>query len=198
MDDVTASPQSIGITLGILAGGCATRLRGCDKAWLERDGVPLVLRLVHRFAFEVSGTIVSTNRGDARYAVHALPVVADRIAKAGPLGGLEALAHACRTHWLLTIPVDLVGVNECLLPTLATAAGDQGAFALDDDGPQPLVALWPTVSLREAAAEAIATGERAVHVLQARLNMAGVRFNGVRFGNLNTPGDLAAVGIAMP
>jgi molybdopterin-guanine dinucleotide biosynthesis protein A len=125
-------------------------------------------------------------------------VVADRIADVGPLGGLDALAAACATPWLLTIPVDLVGVNECLVPTLIASAGDSGAFAQDDDGLQPLVALWRVEKLRRAAPQALKAGEHAMQALQARMGMACVRFTGVRFGNLNTPADLVAAGIATP
>jgi molybdenum cofactor guanylyltransferase len=186
------------ITLGILAGGRATRLGGCDKAWLERDGVPQVLRMSRRFAAEVSSVLVSANRLDARYPLLGLTVVADRIQDVGPLGGLEALAAACSTSWLLTVPVDLVGVNECLVPTLIASAGDNGAFAQDDDGLQPLVALWRIETLRRDLTEAMRAGEHATQALQARMNMACVRFTGVRFGNLNTPADLVAAGIATP
>jgi molybdopterin-guanine dinucleotide biosynthesis protein A len=186
------------ITLGILAGGRATRLGGCDKAWLERDGVPQVLRMAQRFAGEVAGVLVSSNRHDARYPSHGLTVVADRIPDVGPLGGLDALAAACATSWLLTVPVDLVGVNECLVPTLLASAGDRGAFAQDDDGLQPLVALWRVENLRRAVPQALKAGEHAMQPLQARLDMACVRFTGVRFGNLNTPADLVAAGIATP
>jgi molybdopterin-guanine dinucleotide biosynthesis protein A len=184
------------ITLGILAGGRATRLGGCDKAWLERDGVPQVLRVARRFAGEVSGVLVSANRPDARYPSHGLTVVADRIPDVGPLGGLDALAAACATPWLLTIPVDLVGVNECLLPTLIASAGDSGAFAQDDDGVQPLVALWRVEKLLRAVPRALEAGEYAMQSLQERMDMACVRFTGVRFGNLNTPADLVAAGMA--
>ena len=59
-----------------------------------------------------------------------------------------------------------------------------------------LVALWPTVALRRAAGDALARGELAVHALQAGMDMRGVHLAGVRFGNLNTPADLAAAGIA--
>ena len=186
------------ITLGILAGGRATRLGGCDKAWLERDGVPQVLRMSRRFNAEVSAVLVSTNRHDPRYGSYGLAVVADRFAGIGPLGGLDALAAACTTSWLLTVPVDLVGVNECLVPTLVASAGDNGAFAQDDDGLQPLVALWRIENLRCAVPEAMKAGEHAMQALQARMNMACVRFTGVRFGNLNTPADLVAAGIATP
>jgi len=184
------------ITLGILAGGRATRLGGCDKAWLERDGVPQVLRVARRFAGEVSGVLVSANRPDARYPAHGLTVVADRIPDVGPLGGLDALAAACATPWLLTIPVDLVGVNECLVPTLIASAGNSGAFAQDDDGLQPLVALWRVEQLLRAAPQALKAGEYAMQALQERMDMACVRFTGVRFGNLNTPADLVAAGMA--
>jgi molybdopterin-guanine dinucleotide biosynthesis protein A len=92
--------------------------------------------------------------------------------------------------------VDVIGVNECLLASLASAAADCGAFSADEDGAQPLVALWRARPLRDAASGAIARGERSVQALQQRMEMAEVCFAGVRFGNLNTPADLAAAGIA--
>jgi molybdenum cofactor guanylyltransferase len=186
------------VTLGILAGGRGTRLGGVDKAWLERGGQPQVLRLARRFDGEVAHVLVSANTGTGPYARHDLEVIADRIGGAGPLGGLEALASACTTPWLLTLPVDVVGVNDCLLRRLRAAAGSDGAHAWDEDGPQPLVALWNRDRLRTEATEALAAGELAVHALQARLGMACVRLPGVLFGNLNTPDDLAAHGFQPP
>lgn len=188
------TPTPSDITLGILAGGRATRLGGLDKAWLERDGVAQVLRWQRRFAHEAGTTLVSANRDLHRYRAAGLHAVVDRSERdIGPLAGLDALAAACATPWMLTLPVDLVGVNECLLPTLAAAAGDVGAFAIDDDGPQPLVALWRVTPLRDAMDDALA-GSGAVHALQHALGMAPVRLAGVRFGNLNTPDDLASAG----
>ncbi|MCA1714676.1 MAG: NTP transferase domain-containing protein [Gammaproteobacteria bacterium] len=193
-DDVRELPTASDLTLGILAGGRATRLGGVDKAWLERDGVPQVLRLARRFAPEVGSVLVSANRGIARYAEQDLPVVADRRSGTGPLGGVDALAQACGTLWLLTLPVDLVAVSDCLLPALIAGAAADGAFAEDDDGPQPLVALWRIEALRDGLATTAGSSNLAVHALQARLDMACVRFAGVRFGNINTPADLAAAG----
>jgi molybdenum cofactor guanylyltransferase len=186
------------VTLGILAGGRGARLGSVDKAWLGRGGQPQVLRIAGRFDREVERVLVSTNVDAERFVRHGLDVVADRVVDAGPIGGLEALASACATPWLLTLPVDLVGVDDCLLRRLRSAAGGVGAHAWDEDGPQPLVALWNRDSLRTAAAEALAAGELAVHALQARLGMACVRLPGVRFGNLNTPDDLAAHGFQLP
>lgn len=184
------------ITLGLLAGGRATRLGGTDKAWLERDGEAQVLRWRRRFAIGTGAILVSANRNQQRYRQAGLDAVADRVADAGPLSGLDALAAACRTPWLLTLPVDLVDANEGLLSTLIACRAGDGAHAVDDDGPQPLVALWRVAALRDAIALALRRGDFGVQRMQSTLDIAAVAFAGVRFGNLNTPGDLAAAGIA--
>lgn len=185
------------VTLGLFAGGRATRLGGIDKAWLQRDDEPQVQRLARIFAEHTGATLVSANREPARYAEIGLRAVPDRVFDIGPLGGLDALAQACTSAWLLTLPVDTVAVDADILPALA-AAGDAGAYARDEDGIQPLIALWPVHALRDAVSRAIDADEYAIHALQARLGMACVAFPGVRFGNLNTPDDLAAAGIDPP
>ena len=181
-------------TLGLIAGGRATRLGGADKAWLEKGGVPQVLRLAARVRGEVEAVLVSANRSLERYPEHDVVAVTDRRADLGPLGGLDALAAACATPWLLTLPVDLVSVNDCLLRSLR-AAGGEGAWAEDDDGRQPLVALWSVDALRAALPAALESEDFSMRSLQARLDMSAVRFTGLRFGNLNTPADLAAAGL---
>lgn len=189
-------PTHPAVTLGILAGGEGSRLGGRDKAWLERDGEALVVLLARQMASQVDAVLVSANRNPERYLSHGLRAIHDRVPGIGPLGGLDALAGACRSPWLLTLPVDLLAVPEDLLDRLVDAG--PGAYAEDEDGSQPLVALWRTAALREAAEAAIASTDHAVHAMQAKLGMAGVRFPGVRFGNLNSPADLAAAGIVVP
>ena len=186
------------VTLGILAGGRATRLGGLDKAWLERDGKPQVLRVVQRFAARVDRVLVSANTHEQRYRQHGLTVVSDSVKGIGPMGGLKALMAACETPWLLTIPVDVVDVNDCLLPTLLARAGAQGAWAIDDDGVQPLVALWRVDAAIRAIDEAIFRHRYGVHPLLESLGMSAVELPGVRFGNLNSPADLAAAHVEGP
>lgn len=184
------------VTLGILAGGEGSRLGGRDKAWLERDGDALVVRLARMMAPQVDAVLVSANRNPEHYLSHGLRAIHDRVPGIGPLGGLDALAHECRSPWLLTLPVDLLAVPDNLLDRLVDAG--QGACAEDDEGRQPLVALWQTQALREATGAAIASTDHAVQSLQSQLEMACVRFEGTRFGNLNTPADLVAAGIESP
>lgn len=181
------------VTLGILAGGRATRLGGRDKAWLARDGQAQVVRLATTLAGGCGAVLVSANAGIERYAAHGLATVRDRVPGVGPIGGLDAFAAACRTPWLLTVPVDVVNADECLLRILASAGGN-GAVAQDQDGPQPLVALYRCDRLRQALPAALESGDYSVKSLQVVLGLHRVRFDDVRFGNLNTPADLRAAG----
>lgn len=190
-----ANPSAI--TLGILAGGRAMRLGGVDKAWLERQGIPQVLRHVQVLRAQVGPVLVSANRNPERYAAHGLRVVADRVSGLGPIGGLHALSRAVSTPWLVTVPVDVLRVDGLMLSALASA-GPAGAYAFDEDGAQPLLALWPVEALRTAVEQAIRAELRAVHSLQARLGMPAVHFDALRFGNLNTRADLAAADIPFP
>lgn len=183
------------LSLGILAGGRASRLGGRDKAWIERDGVPQVLRIAHRFSDECGAVMVSANRDLPRHARHGLQALMDRRPDLGPLGGLDALAAACTTPWLFTLPVDIIDAD-ITLPRMLAQAGGQGAVARDDDGLQPLVALYRLDALRAALASALADGEYSVRAMQAALALPVVAFAGLRFGNLNTPDDLAAAGCA--
>jgi molybdopterin-guanine dinucleotide biosynthesis protein A len=198
------------IALGILAGGRGTRLGGCDKAWIMRGGMPQVQRLAQRFERDVSHVLVSANRDLARFESLGYIAVPDRTPDLGPIGGLDALAAACTTTWMLTVPVDLVFVNDCLVATLESAGG-QGACIEDDDGVQPLVALWNVDALRVTLALLLPhqpsslprmreprQADLSVQSLQHTLSMPRIRLQGVRFGNLNTPDDLAAAGAQLP
>jgi len=185
------------LSLGLIAGGRARRLGGLDKAWLERDGQAQVQRLRQRYVEAVGPVLASANRDLARYAAVGLDAFPDRVADAGPIAALDALAAACATPWLFTLPVDLVDAPDGLLPALLHGRAANGARIRDEDGAQPLVALWRTAPLREALATALAQREHAVYRLQARLGMAEVHLDGLRLGNLNTPDDLRAAGFTV-
>ena len=189
------------VTLGLLAGGQGTRLGGVDKAWLLRDGQPQVARLAALFP-GVSELLVSSNGPVAGYASLGLRVIADATPGLGPVAGLAALANACRTPWLLTLPVDAVDPPVDLLERLMDAAlaesGVAGAVVHDDEGLQPLAALWATDVLAIHARAALAAGRLAVHQLVAAAGLRTVRLHGVRLGNLNTFDDLAAAHVALP
>lgn len=188
------------LTLGILAGGRATRLGGLDKAWLHHDGMPLVLRWAHHFEAQVAQVLVSANSQLPRYAQKGLRALPDRVRGDdvwhGPLAGIDALLAACTTDWLLTLPVDAQQLPEDFLAQLWQSRDADGSAAADASGPQPLFTLYRVESVRPIVESALRAGDYAVHRLQSRLALARVDFDALRFGNLNTLDDLAAAGIA--
>jgi len=184
----TQTPRSETVTLGLLAGGRATRLQGRDKAWMRFDGLPLVERTLTALHHDFAARWISANRYADRYEPLGLRAVPDRIPGfPGPLAGIDALLAACATPWLLTVPVDLRSLPTGLVAKLI--AGENGAVAHDATGLQPLVAVWPVARARIAVAEAFARGDAAVHKVVAALDLPVVHFDGADFGNLNTPED---------
>ena len=191
--DAPAGPAAV--TLGLLAGGAASRLGGLDKASLQHGGHPLAALVSARFADQVAAVLLSANAHAARWRGAGFTVVTDRVAGIGPIAGIDALAAACTTPWLLTVPVDAHAVPATLPGLLRAAVDLDGASCSDEDGPQPLLALWRVAALRDALPAAIAGGAYAVCALQQQLRMGHARLPGVRVGNINTPRDLQEAGI---
>ncbi len=185
-------PAAFDITLGILAGGRATRLGGIDKAWAIYQGQPLVERTLRAMGHVFAAKLVSTNRPSDRYAAIGLHAIPDRVAEfPGPLAGVAALLAASATPWLLTVPVDMRDIPVDLVERLQ-ASGESGAVAHDANGLQPLAAVWPVAHARAAVTEALARGDGAVHRVISQLALPIVRFDDADFGNLNTPDDFLA------
>lgn len=185
-------PAARSISLGILAGGQATRLHGRDKAWLPYRGTTLIERTLRALEGEFALRLVSANRDIERYERLGLNVVVDRVPGfPGPLAGIDAMLAACEGDFLLTVPVDLRTIPADLLARLS-ASGADGALARDSKGLQPLVALWPVERASDAVGKALARGETAVHRVAESLGMPTVRFDGADFGNLNTADDFDA------
>lgn len=183
-------------TLGLLAGGEASRLGGIDKASLApHGGAMLGERLRARFAGDVDAVLLSANVFAADWETRGMQVVRDRHAGIGPMGGIDALAAACTTPWLLTLPVDAHDAPSTVAALLLAGPGDDGAWLEDAGGVQPLVALWRVAALRAVLPAVIASGDHSVRRLQARLAMRAVSQPALRIGNLNTHDDLRDAGI---
>lgn len=178
------------VSLGLLAGGRASRLGGVDKAWLEYRGQALVQRALAALGDGYVSCRASSSRDPDRYAAIGLPAIGDlRGNFPGPLAGIEALLSVCESPWLLTAPVDLRDWPGDLANALCAAAGNSGAVIADAEGLQPLCALWPVTSaLPEVRAE-LDGGAGAVHRVVTRLGLKVHDISPWRLGNLNTPED---------
>src|SRR5687768_6689031 len=78
-------PATVGV---VLAGGASSRF-GSPKGLALFDGETLVERIVREHLRVFKSTIISTNDADL-FGHLGLPIVADRQAGLGPLGGIEA------------------------------------------------------------------------------------------------------------
>lgn len=184
----------------ILAGGQSLRMRssnqdGVDKGLLPLHGEPLV---EHARSFMlgqgIATILVSANRHLDQYSTYG-QVIRDSSSAGdfqGPLQGLAAALGVVRTPWLFVLPVDVVCLPADLVARLCRGAQDTRlAFAVSDDGPQPLC-LVMHVSLQSSLLEFIAQGRRKVQDWLALSGAQAVTFtleDGV-FLNINTPADL--------
>jgi molybdopterin-guanine dinucleotide biosynthesis protein A len=191
-----------GITLGILAGGRATRLGGADKALLTYAGRSLLERTLAALSADDDAMRLLSHRdaqGAALALAHGMRGVGDlRDGQPGPLAGLEALLAASRTPWLLTAPVDLRDIPQGLGARLRARVSvlppdaPRVTVVADDDGLQPLVALWPVAASLAAVRAALDAHRLAVRDLLTTLPHDLLDIRPHRLGNLNTPGDFAA------
>ncbi len=138
----------------ILAGGRSRRM-GRDKAWLEIEGQPLLLRQI-RLLQEVGLSEIGIAAGPAdRPPLPSIPpeipLLRDRFDGLGPLAGLEAgLGWSCSRNpmgWTLAVAVDLPGLSsEWLRRLLAQARPGMGCVPVHEGRLEPLAALYPNLA----------------------------------------------------
>lgn len=186
----------------ILAGGHSTRMGGGDKCLLELDGRPLLDHVIERLRPQVEGLLLNANGDAARFSPWNLPVTADTIADAGPLGGIHAgLAWAAAhkfTH-ILTVAADTPFFPGTLADRFIHAEAGRGGIALASSGGRvhPTFGLWP-VSLGQDLGDFLTrNGSRSVRAFAEQKHGAIIVDFPVAgeldpFFNVNTPEELAA------
>lgn len=178
------------ISLGILAGGRASRLNGADKAFLRYENDYLSQRILDRLEIGFADRLISTREADNRFQKMALiPVLDRREPFSGPLAGIEALLEAATGEYLLTVPVDIKYIPSELLLSWLEQPEYPGMVLHDMNGLQPLLALWHVASARIAVSNALDKQEKSVHSVISRLNFNIIQRTDFQIGNLNTPRD---------
>lgn len=177
-------------SLGILAGGRASRLNGADKAFLLYENEYLSHRILDRLNFDFVERFISTRQIDDRFSeMNIVPVLDKRDAFSGPLAGIEALLAVSKSEFLLTIPVDIKFVPIELLSSWLENPVCPGMVLHDMNGLQPLLALWHVDTARIPVSEALDKQEKSVHSVISRLNFNIIHHTDFQIGNLNTPLD---------
>lgn len=184
-------PKLAGNTsLGILAGGRASRLNGADKAFIRYQNEYLSQRILDFLDVRFARQLISTRETDPRFIqMNLMPVHDSRQSFSGPLAGIEALLDATESEYLLTIPVDVKFVPCDLIGQWLDNPESPGHVLHDADGLQPLLALWHVDSTRIPVKTALDRGITAVHSLITQLNFKISTRTDIQIGNLNTPQD---------
>lgn len=192
--------MSAGITGLVLAGGLGRRMGGIDKGLQAFRGEPMVAQVIRRFAPQVDALIVNANQNIERYAAFGHPVVPDVITGyAGPLAGLHAGLHACRTPLLVTSPCDSPFLPLDLVARLREALEREGAdLAVARTGAQshPVFSLVRRHVL-PGLTDFLDGGGRKVNLWYSALKVVEVSFDDQpdAFANINTLNELAALSV---
>ena len=183
--------QRPAITAIILCGGRGTRLGGVDKPLLEVGDKALLGHVIDRVHPQVDALVLSCAKTTSAYEAFGHPVVADRDATQGPLGGFVSALPQARTPWVLTTPADTPFLPENLVAALAAECDRAGAAVATAGGHrQNLVMLLDADHARSLAAFYEAGG-RAIHRWLVANAVPEVGFSADEFLNVNTPEDLA-------
>lgn len=187
-------------TLGAVPAGGRSRRFGSDKALASFLGEPLVLRPA-RALEAVCRDVVLVGRGDG--ALDAIPyrVVADRLPRMGPLGGLHAAlleARAAGDEAVLLLGGDMPLVTPGMLRRVASegrrcrrlAAAPVGARR----GLEPLCA-WYSTDCLETVERRLEGPDRSLHGLLEELDAHAIPVADegapAALASANTPDELA-------
>lgn len=170
---------------------------GRDKAFVEVDGVPMVLRVATALRDGGCDEVVAIGGDAAALGLLGLDVVTDRFPGEGPLGGVLTALHESANA---IEAVDVVVVVACDLPNLGSATIStllaaleppfEAAIAVPADGDLlSLCGAWNPVAAARIAA-AFAAGERRMQAALDLVPHIPVPVSPGELRNMNAPDDL--------
>jgi molybdenum cofactor guanylyltransferase len=182
----------------VLAGGASRRM-GRDKALLELDGLPMVMRMARLAEPHVASVTVV---GPAeRYASLGLSVVSDRWVGIGPLGGIATALSGSSADWNLILGCDLPYLTTEWIEWLIARTIESPVQAVVPEsrrGLEPLAAMYRQ-DCGLAFATALKRGVRRVSEAVGEISFEKVTAGqwqelgstDILFHNMNTPEDFA-------
>ncbi len=180
---------------------------GQDKALMLFRGQPLIARLVDRLRAGAAGNppgyaiaVVSNRPDDYRFL--GVPLYADLLPGAGPLGGLLTALEACTSPLIAVVACDMPFLRPSLLlaqQALLLIAGADVVIPRLPDGLEPLHAVYRGSTCLPAVRAALEAGERrmiawfpAVKVREMTMSeILPIDPGGLSFINVNSPEEFA-------
>jgi molybdopterin-guanine dinucleotide biosynthesis protein A len=180
----------------VMAGGQSSRM-GRDKALLELEGVPLVVRAA-RLVESVTGAAAVIGQPETFRALH-LRAIADDWPGAGPLGGIATALRATEAPWNLVVACDLPYLTKEWLEFLvgrALASQADSVVPMSERGAEPLCAMyhkrcesavWLALDRGTRKVTDCLAGVHVEHIEQAEWK--GFDSEGLLFKNINSAQD---------
>ena len=95
------------ITIGILAGGRATRMNSQDKGLMLVHGIPIIKKIINKIENNSNNIVINANRNISKYESFNSQVIQDSLSDfQGPLAGIYSMLKNIRTNYLFTVPCD--------------------------------------------------------------------------------------------
>ena len=189
---------------------------GGPKDRLRIGGKPILVDLMDRLAWEgPTMVVVAPGRRAVEGAERFGTAVVDAVEGEGPLRGILTALEACRTEWMIVVPLDMTGIEKAHLLWLITRARkERGAACVitareerhrlpAQSGVQPVARVEPFPLLIGHGMVGIVRGmlERGERSVRALAGAAGTRAMGAPaewdagvWANINTPDDAALAG----
>ena len=179
------------ITAIVLCGGRATRLGGVDKPLMAVGDKALLGHVIECVRPQVDALLLSCAKATAAYEAFGHPVVEDRDAGQGPLGGFVSALPQVRTPWVLTTPADTPFLPDNLVASLAKACRRTGAAVVTAGGHRQNLAMLLDAEHAQSLAAFYDDGGRAIHRWLVASATTEVDFPADQFLNVNTAEDLS-------
>jgi molybdenum cofactor guanylyltransferase len=187
----------------VLTGGRSSRM-GHDKALIEIQGESILERTLRSLS-SVSSHLFIVGERDA-YRRFGVPVLADAVSGAGPLGGIATALLNSPTDYMFIVGCDMPLLSSPLLQAMASEPRSFDALVpypirgSDNSEPQPLHALYSTRCINPIMAR-LKRNELKIQEFLDDIDVRLLDFQWLRqfdpdlrsFTNVNTPEDLHMV-----
>jgi len=180
---------------GIVLSGGECRRMGMDKAFLKVDGVPMITHVIRALRIVADQIIIVTNSPAAYAAYDDAVVVADALARRGPLTGIYSGLLSSRDEYNFIVACDMPYLNPQLIAYMSGLAAGYDIVAPKIKGlVEPLHAIYSR-RLLPMIEDRIQRGMQRIQDIYSEARVRFVteedidRFDPARrsFKNLNTP-----------
>lgn len=187
--------NKINITVGILAGGKATRMNNQDKGLVMFNGKYMIENIINAIEPYVKHITINANRNISKYKKLGYPVVQDFYeGYAGPLSGIYSILNVTNSKYLMILPCDSPLIEWKLIQEMYNeikSSGVEIVVAHNTNRAQPVFMIIDT-AVKDSIKEYIESGSRKIDFWYLEKNYKYIYFNENcdYFKNINTEEEL--------